>query len=139
MFPRIHPFTLDKWSSRSNVYSRHEPPNFASSASSRVTKNCPSATVFMKPALEHSLINSISSGRFAHFRSYSRSKFPCTFSLIRSGLVVVDNSTTTTTTTTDNTQQQQHTTTTLSEQSDNSTRGNNNNTHINNNNVQQLS
>ena len=78
MFPRIHPFTLDKWSSRGDVHSRHEPSNFASSASSRVTEHCPRAAVFMKPASEHNLINLVSSGRFSHFRSYSRSKSPCT-------------------------------------------------------------
>ena len=40
MFPRIHHIALDNSSSRSNVYSRHEPgqSNFASSASSMVTK-----------------------------------------------------------------------------------------------------
>ena len=31
VFPRNHPFALDNWSSRGNVHSRHEPPNFASS------------------------------------------------------------------------------------------------------------
>ena len=46
----------------------------------------------MKPALEQSLNNLISSGRFANFRSYSRSKSPCAVSLVRGGLVVVDKS-----------------------------------------------
>ena len=85
VFPRIHPFTLDGVSSRSNVYSRHGPHHFASSASSWVVKYCPFATVFTIPASERSLINRRSFGRFANVRSYSRSKSPCTRSLVRSG------------------------------------------------------
>ena len=92
VFPRIHPFTLDDWSSRSNVFSRHEPSNFASSASSGVTKYCPRETVFRKSASEHNLINRRSSGRFAKFRLYSRRKSHRACSLVRSGLVVVDKS-----------------------------------------------
>ena len=49
MFPRIHPFALDNWSSRGNVYFRHESLNFVSSVSSSVTKYCPLATVLRNP------------------------------------------------------------------------------------------
>ena len=48
--------------------------------------------MFMKPASEHNLINRRSSGRFANFRLYSRSRFPRACPLVRSGLVVVDKS-----------------------------------------------
>ena len=44
------------------------PPNFSSSASSKVMKYCPAAAIFTIPALEHSLINWKWSGRFANFR-----------------------------------------------------------------------
>ena len=72
------------------MYSRHEPgqSNFASSASSMVTKYRPQATVFMKPASEHNLIIR---GSSANLRLYSRSRFR-TWSLVRSGLIVVDKS-----------------------------------------------
>ena len=94
VFPRIHPFALKKSSSRGDVYSRHEPgrSNFASSASSVVTKYCPRTTVFMKPAPEHTLIIRRSSGRFSNLCLYSRSRFLHARSLVRSGLVVVDKS-----------------------------------------------
>ena len=49
VFPRIHPFTLDDVSSRGKVYSRHEPPNMSSSASSRVVKYFLFAAVFVTP------------------------------------------------------------------------------------------
>ena len=45
-----------------------------------------------KPALEHTLINRLSSGRFANFGSYSRSKSSYTVSSVRCGVVVVDKS-----------------------------------------------
>ena len=96
VFPRIHPI-LSLWITcrpRGDVHSRHEPPNLSSSTSSRVVKYCPFATVFATvftiPALEHSLINGRWSERFANFRSWACSKFPCTVSLVRSGLCVVD-------------------------------------------------
>ena len=67
MFTRIHPFTLENVSSRGDVYSRHEPPNLSSPASSRVVKYCNLATIFAIPALEHSLNNWRWSGRFCEF------------------------------------------------------------------------
>ena len=93
MFSRIHPFALDNSSSRASVYSRHDPgqSNFVSSVSYRISQYCPSVIVFMKSVLEHSLINLISSGGFANFRLDSNRKFPCSVSLVRSLLIVVDN------------------------------------------------
>ena len=67
-------------------------PIWVSSVSSSVSKSCPLATVFMKSASRHSLINRILSGRFENFRSYSRNKSPCSDSLVRSVLNVVDKS-----------------------------------------------
>ena len=75
-------FYMDDWSSRGNVYSRHAPSKFASTAS---PKYCPRSTVFMKPASQHNLINRRSSGRFANFRLCSRSKSHRACSLVRSG------------------------------------------------------
>ena len=83
------------------MFSRHEPPlppasssppNFSSSASSKVMKYCPAAAVITIPALEHSLINWKWSGRFANFRLSSCSKFPCRVSLVRGVSFVVDKS-----------------------------------------------
>ena len=53
----------------------------SSSASPRVVKYCPLATVCVIPTLEHSLIKWRGSGWFA---------FPCTFSLVRGVLFAVD-------------------------------------------------
>ena len=68
------------------------PPNFSSSASSKVMKYCPAAAVFTKPALEYNLINWKWSRRFANFRLSSCSKFPCRVSLVRGVSFVVDKS-----------------------------------------------
>ena len=61
-------------------------------ASSVVTKYCPRATVFTKPASGHNLINRRSSGSFANFRLYSRNRFLRACPLVGSRLVVVDKS-----------------------------------------------
>ena len=90
--PRIHPFTLENALSQSKVYSRHEPRDLSSSTSSRVVKHCPLATVFVIPALEHSLISWRWSGRLSNCCSQSYSRFPCTLSVVRGVLFVVDNS-----------------------------------------------
>ena len=93
VFPQIHPFTLDAALSRGGVYTRHELLSFSLSPPPKCVKfRIVEGREIL--SLRHGLRDAYIGAQFDRLNMIYRAacKFPCTLSLVRGVLFVVDNS-----------------------------------------------